>query len=181
MSSFYCANKYFFLCQINKTNQLYFSKGKMGAHFVDPDYFLISFWPGDEPDENVTTIRTQSKSLFICILKSPPYNTFVLTTLKQTIMSNWTVSSPQPFTQSSSSPEESQRAAKPSPTRRTQATTSTSSSPNQAASNSKRPARQTRQPIYSSSRQHATPSRSDGTRPLTMAPSYWLHASTATH
>ena len=32
----------------------------MGSHFVDPDYFLISFWPGDEPDENVITIKTQS-------------------------------------------------------------------------------------------------------------------------
>ena len=42
----------------NKINSIL--KGKMGSHFVDPDYFLISFWPGDEPDENVTTIKTQS-------------------------------------------------------------------------------------------------------------------------
>ena len=34
----------------------------MNAHFVDPEYFLVSYWPGVEPTEdNVQTIRTESK------------------------------------------------------------------------------------------------------------------------
>ena len=32
----------------------------MNSHFIEPDYYLISYWPGEEQDENVTTIRTES-------------------------------------------------------------------------------------------------------------------------
>ena len=30
----------------------------MNNHFVEPDYFLISYWPGSEPDDNIQTVKT---------------------------------------------------------------------------------------------------------------------------
>lgn len=32
----------------------------MNAHFIEPDYYLVSYWPGNTPDNNVQTIRTDS-------------------------------------------------------------------------------------------------------------------------
>lgn len=35
----------------------------MSNHFVDPEYYLVSYWPGVTPSDNITTIRTESKLL----------------------------------------------------------------------------------------------------------------------
>lgn len=36
----------------------------MNSHFVDPEYFLISLWPGPTPIEDIRTIKTESKIKF---------------------------------------------------------------------------------------------------------------------
>ncbi len=33
----------------------------MNHHFVEPEYYLVSYWPGTTPDDDVQTIRTDSK------------------------------------------------------------------------------------------------------------------------
>lgn len=41
----------------------------MNENFVEPDYYLVSYWPGTNPsDTNTKTIRTESKSLFFGLL-----------------------------------------------------------------------------------------------------------------
>lgn len=37
----------------------------MNQHFVEPDYFLVSFWPGTTPEDNIQTIKTDSKFPFV--------------------------------------------------------------------------------------------------------------------
>ncbi len=34
--------------------------GKMNSHFVEPDHYLVSYWPGTTPNDAVQTIKTDS-------------------------------------------------------------------------------------------------------------------------
>jgi len=36
----------------------------MNQHFVEPEYFLVSYWPGTTADDNIQTIKTDSELLF---------------------------------------------------------------------------------------------------------------------
>lgn len=40
-------------------------KAKMSNHFVEPEYYLVSYWPGVTPSDNITTIRTESMQALI--------------------------------------------------------------------------------------------------------------------
>ena len=44
----------------------------MNTHFIDPDHFLVSYWPGTEPDDNIITFRTESKIIVIKLKTSKP-------------------------------------------------------------------------------------------------------------
>lgn len=42
---------------------IFFSQGKMNENFVEPDYYLVSYWPGTNPsDKNTKTVKTESMS-----------------------------------------------------------------------------------------------------------------------
>lgn len=41
---------------------VFYQTSKMNSHFVDAEYYLISYWPGNTPMDNVITIRTESMS-----------------------------------------------------------------------------------------------------------------------
>ena len=40
----------------------------MNQHFVEAEYFLVSYWPGTTPDDNVLTIKTDSMFTFCDII-----------------------------------------------------------------------------------------------------------------
>jgi len=33
----------------------------MNSHFVEPDHYLVSYWPGTTPNDEVQTIKTDSQ------------------------------------------------------------------------------------------------------------------------
>ena len=36
----------------------------MNSHFIDPEYFLVSYWPGYTPDNDVRSVKTESILVF---------------------------------------------------------------------------------------------------------------------
>ena len=37
----------------------------MNQHYVDAEYFLVSYWPGTQPDDNIQTIKTDSNFFWL--------------------------------------------------------------------------------------------------------------------
>lgn len=34
----------------------------MNSNFLDPEYYLVSYWPGTNPSDNIITVRTESNT-----------------------------------------------------------------------------------------------------------------------